>query len=105
MGAIAITAENFEMEVMKSEKAVLLDFWAPWCGPCQMIGPLVDEIAKEETYVKVGKVNVDEQPQLAAEFGAMSIPLLAVVKGGEVVKQELGARPKEAILELIAEYK
>jgi thioredoxin 1 len=105
MSAITITSENFEQEVMKSEKPVLLDFWAPWCGPCQMIGPFIEEIANEVDYVKVGKINIDDEFDLATTFGAMSIPLLAVVKDGEVVNQNLGAVPKETILELIAEYK
>ena len=105
MGVLTITKSNYETEVMKSEIPVLLDFWAPWCGPCRMVGPIIDEIANEVDYVKVGKVNVDEEPELAAAFGAMSIPLLAVVKDGAVVNQSLGAMPKSALLNLIAPFK
>jgi thioredoxin 1 len=101
MSVLTITSQNFEAEVMQSEKPVLLDFWAPWCGPCQAIAPIIEEIASEATHAKVGKINVDEEPQLAAAFGAMSIPLLAVVKNGEIVRQEVGAKPKEAILQMI----
>ncbi|MCL2387111.1 MAG: thioredoxin family protein [Defluviitaleaceae bacterium] len=105
MQAITITNENFEAEVMKSEKPVLLDFWAPECAPCLMIAPIIDEIAQEVDYAKVAKINVRDAPELAAAFGAMSIPLLAVVKDGAVVNQVLGARPKEAIMELLTPYK
>jgi len=105
MQALTITPENFETEVMQSEKPVLLDFWAPWCGPCRIIGPIIDELASELTDVRVGKVNVDEAPELAASFGAMSIPLLVVVKNGQPVTQTLGAQPKEAILEMLQPYR
>lgn len=105
MQTIAITKSNFEKEVVQSEKPVLLDFWAPWCGPCQAVAPILDEIASEADYIKVGKINVDDDPELAAAFGAMSIPLLAVVKDGAVVNQHLGAIPKEAMLELIEKFK
>lgn len=101
MSVVTITKENFQKEVMESEKPVLLDFWASWCGPCRMVSPLVDEIAEENTAVKVGKVNVDEQRELAAAFQVMNIPTLAVVKEGRVVKQSAGARPKEQILALL----
>lgn len=97
MSAITITKENFEEEVMKSDKPVLIDFWAPWCGPCRMVSPIVDEIAGEKTDVKVGKVNIDEQSDLAREFKVMSIPTLAVVKDGQVVNIAVGARPKSDI--------
>ena len=105
MQALTITKENFEAEVLESEKPVLLDFWAPWCGPCRMIGPIIDELAEELTDVRVGKVNVDDSPELAASFGAMSIPLLVVVKNGKVVSQKLGTQPKAAILEMLEPYR
>jgi len=105
MQSLIITKENFESQVMQSDKPVLLDFWAPWCGPCRMVGPIIDEIATEVDDVRVGKVNVDDNPELAASFGAMSIPLLVVVNNGEVVNQALGAQPKAAIMELIAPYR
>jgi len=101
MKTLTITKDNFETEVMQSEKPVLLDFWAPWCGPCRMVGPIIDELAEELADVKVGKVNVDDAPDLAASFGAMSIPLLVVVKNGKVVSQKLGAHPKASILEML----
>jgi len=104
MQALTITKENFDTEVMKADKPVLLDFWAPWCGPCRAIGPIIDEIAREMSNIKVGKVNVDDHPELAAAFGAMSIPLLVVVKDGAVVDQIVGAVPKEAILEAIVPH-
>lgn len=101
MEVINLTAQNFEAEVIKSDKPVLVDFWATWCGPCRMMAPVVDEIAAERADIKVGKVNVDEQPELATRFGVMSIPTLIVFKGGEIVNQSAGARPKAAVLELI----
>ena len=101
MAVVTVTKENFEKEVMQSDRPVLLDFWASWCGPCRMVSPLVDEIAEEQTAAKVGKVNVDEQPELAARFGVMSIPTLVLVKNGEVVRQAVGARPKSQILALL----
>ena len=100
MAVINITLENFEEEVIKSEKTVLVDFWAPWCGPCRMLSPIVDEIADERSDIKVGKVNVDEQEELAMRFGIMSIPTLIVFKNGEVVKKTMGVQPKAAILGL-----
>lgn len=101
MAVINITLENFEAEVIKSEKTVLVDFWAPWCGPCRMLSPVVDEIAEENTAIKVGKVNVDEQEELAMRFGIMSIPTLIVFKNGEPVKKTMGVQPKAAILEMV----
>ena len=97
MAVIEITKENFETEVINSEKTVLLDFWAVWCGPCRMVAPVVEQIAEERRDIKVGKVNVDEQQALASQFGIMSIPTLVVMKDGKVVNQVVGARPKEQI--------
>ena len=101
MAVVTITKENFEQEVLQSAKPVLLDFWASWCGPCRMLSPVVDEVAEERTDVKVGKVNVDEQPELAGEFGVMSIPTLLVFEQGKLVRQAVGARPKARVLELL----
>ena len=101
MAVVTITKENFEQEVLQSAKPVLLDFWASWCGPCRMLSPLVDEVAEERTDVKVGKVNVDEQPELAGEFGVMSIPTLLLFENGKLVRQAVGARPKSGVLELL----
>lgn len=101
MAAYKITAENYQEEVVNSSKPVLLDFWASWCGPCRMVSPLIDEIADEQTQVKVGKVNVDEQPVLAEQFGIMSIPTLVVLKNGEVIKKRTGAGSKQDILAML----
>lgn len=101
MAVVTITKENFEQEVLQSAKPVLLDFWASWCGPCRMLSPVVDEVAEERTDVKVGKVNVDEQPELAGEFSVMSIPTLLVFEQGKLVRQAVGARPKASVLELL----
>ena len=101
MSAININKNNFQNEVIHSDKPVLLDFWAPWCGPCRMVAPIVEEIAKERSDIKVGKVNVDEQPELASQFGVMSIPALVVIKDGKIVNQAMGARPKHAILGML----
>jgi thioredoxin 1 len=96
-----ITNENFETEVIKSDKPVLIDFWASWCGPCRMLSPVIDKIAEERADIKVCKVNVDEQPELAQKFGVMSIPTVAAIKNGKVVNQSVGVRPKEAILAML----
>ena len=101
MAVVKIKKENFEQEVLQSAKPVLLDFWASWCGPCRMLSPVVDEVAEERTDVKVGKVNVDEQPELAGQFGVMSIPTLLVFEQGKLVRQAVGARPKASVLELL----
>ena len=101
MSVININKANFQEEVLNSEKPVLLDFWAPWCGPCRMVGPLVDEIAGEPADIKVGKVIVDEEPQLSAQFGVMSIPTLVVMKNGKITNKTVGARPKAQILALL----
>ena len=97
MSAVNISKENFRHEVLNSDKPVLLDFWASWCGPCRMVLPMVEQIAEEREDVKVGKVNVDEQPELASQFGVFSVPTLVVMKNGQVVKSAVGARPKFAI--------
>ena len=101
MAAININPNNFHSEVINSEQKVLLDFWAPWCGPCRMVLPLVEEIAKERSDIKVGKINVDENPELAAQFGVTSIPTLMVMEHGQIISQAKGARPKKAILEML----
>ena len=101
MSVTNINKNNFQNEVLNSEKPVLLDFWAPWCGPCRMVSPIVDEIAAERGDIKVGKVNVDEERELAGQFGVMSIPTLVVIKGGRVVNQMVGARPKSQILAML----
>lgn len=101
MSAITIHKENFQEEVVHSDKPVLLDFWASWCGPCRMVAPAIEEIANERSDIKVCKVNVDEQPELAGRFGIMSIPTLVVMKDGKVTNQAMGARPKSQILALL----
>lgn len=105
MAAIKITKDNYDNEVINSEKKVLLDFWASWCGPCRMVSPIIDEIAEEMPQITVGKINVDEEPELAKSFGIMSIPTLVVMKNGEVLSQSSGARPKAAILALLDDEK
>ena len=101
MAIIEITAENFETEVKNSDKPVLLDFWAPWCGPCRMLSPIVDQIAEERTDIKVGKINVDEQGELAKQFGVMSIPTLVVMVNGEIKTTSVGYKQKPAVLGLL----
>lgn len=101
MSVKVITKENFNTEVLNSQKPVLLDFWASWCGPCRMLSPTVDQVAEERADVMVGKVNVDEQPELAQAFGVMSIPTLVVLKGGKVVETSVGVKPKSAVLAML----
>jgi len=106
MSVITITNENFQAEVTNASKPILIDFWAEWCGPCRMIGPIIDELAMEQDAVRVGKVNVNDAPELAAQFGVMSIPLVVLVKDGEVIAQAEGFRPnqKEVLLDMMAPY-
>ena len=101
MSVINISKDNFAGEVLRSDRPVLLDFWAPWCGPCRMVGPILAEIARERTDIKVGKINVDEQPELAGRFGVMGIPTLVAMRNGKIVNQAVGMRPKGQILALL----
>ena len=101
MSALNINKSNFQDEVMNSDRPILLDFWAPWCGPCRMVVPIVEEIAGERPDVKVGKVNVDEEQELARQFGVMSIPTLVVMREGKIVRQAVGAQPKPQILAML----
>ena len=101
MSVVHITKDNFEDLVLKAEKKVLLDFWAPWCGPCQMIGPIVEELAKEREDIIVGKINVDDEMELAIRFGVTSIPMLLVMEGGQIVNKAIGYRPKADIEKIL----
>ena len=101
MAVIHITNANFTNEVLESDKKVLVDFWAPWCGPCRMVSPIVDEIGEENSAIKVAKINIDEQPQLASQYGVMSIPTLMVFQDGDVVNKAVGARNKAFILDML----
>ncbi len=103
MSVKTINKDNFEQEVLQADKPVLVDFWAEWCGPCRMLSPVVDEVAEEDSAVSVGKINVDEQPELAAQFGVMSIPTLIVFKNGEAVKRSVGVIPKDQVKALFAD--
>ena len=101
MSVIKINKENFNQEVLHSDRPVLLDFWASWCGPCRMVGPILDEIAQEREDIKVCKINIDEEPELANEYQIMSIPSLMVIQDGKIVNRSVGARPKAQILEML----
>ena len=101
MSVVKITKENYQETVLNTDRKVLLDFWAPWCGPCRMVSPIVDEIAEERKDILVGKINVDEEMELASRFQVMSIPTLIVMRGGETVARSTGARPKEQVLALL----
>lgn len=102
MGVIKITKKNFEKEVLKSKKPVLLDFWATWCGPCKMVSPIVDEVAKEiKNSAKIGKINIDEEPELAEEFNVMSIPTLVSMKDGKIINSTVGVQNKQTILSMV----
>lgn len=101
MAALHVTIDNFEQEVMQSDKPVLIDFWASWCGPCKMLMPVIEELAGEVTDAKICKVNVDEQPDLAAKYGVMSIPTLVVIKNGQTVNKSVGVQSKDAILKML----
>ena len=101
MAVVNITNANFKEEVLESDKKVLVAFWAPWCGPCRMVSPIVDEIAEENSAIKVAKINIDEQPQLASQYGVMSIPTLMLFENGDVVDKAVGARNKSFILQML----
>ncbi|KAI4442712.1 MAG: thioredoxin [Ruminococcus sp.] len=101
MAVLKITAQNFEQEVLQSDKPVLVDFYADWCGPCKMMAPVIEEIAEEADDIKVGKLNIDNEMEIAQKYGVMSIPTLIVFKNGEEVKRDLGAKPKKAVLDML----
>ena len=101
MAELTITQANFQSEILESSKPALVDFWAPWCGPCKMLGPVIAEIAEEHPEFTGGKVNVDDEPDLASQFGVMSIPFLAVFKDGKLVTSSVGVQPKESILDML----
>ncbi len=103
MSVLNITQENFNTEVLKSDKPVLIDFWAEWCGPCRMLSPVIEELADEVTEAKIAKINIDEENELAVQFGVMSIPTIIVVKDGKTVSQTVGVQPKQKILQLLQE--
>jgi len=100
--AMEFTKDNFEVEVLKNDTPVLVDFWAPWCGPCQLMGPVIEELAKEVTTAKVGKLNVDEHPEIAQAYGIMSIPTIKIFKGGQIVKEFIGVQGKDSLKEELA---
>lgn len=101
MSVVKLTTENFEQEVLQSSQTVLVDFYADWCGPCKMMSPVIDEIAKERTDIKVGKLNIDEEMEVAQKYRVMSIPTFIVFKNGEAVQKDMGAKPKNAVLEML----
>lgn len=101
MAAIHVTKENFESEVLKSDKPVLVDFWAAWCGPCQMLMPVIEELSEQETNAKICKINVDEQQELAAQYGVMTIPTLMVFNNGQAVSSTVGVQPKDSIIKML----